>query len=161
MRIINILLLCLVLTGCSSIHGDDIEVVERVKVGDRVPSFSVEAYQLGQRWQFSTAHLTGKTVIVFFSIYCNDCKRELPELDDYYLRHRDDPGFQMVAISRGEGEGLVSAFWQESKLHMPYSAQDDRHIYELFASAVVPRVYFVSAEGIVTSILIENFEVGE
>lgn len=160
MRIINCLLLCLLLVGCGGID-DDNNVTERVKVGDRVPSFSVEMVKGGERSTFSTSHLTGETVIVLFSVKCGDCQRELPELNGYYLRHKDDPGFQMIAISRAEGEDLVAPFWEEYGLQMPYSAQTDRHIYELFASSIVPRVYFVSAQGIVTRVLIENFEVGE
>lgn len=153
-------LFCLVVTGCGSIHEDN-DVVERIVVGDRVPSFSVSVVVNGSPATFSTSHLTGETVIVFFSTLCGDCKRELPELNDYYLRHRDDPGFQMVAISRGEGEDMVVPFWEEYDLQIPYSAQSDRQIYNLFASSIIPRVYFVSAQGLVTRILIENFEVGE
>ena len=153
-------LLCLLITGCGSIHDED-DVTERVHVGDRLPSFAVEMVTDGLSSTFSTSHLTGETVIVFFSVKCGDCKRELPELNDYYLRHKDDPGFQMIAISRAEGEDLVAPFWEEYGLQIPYSAQTDRHIYELFASSVIPRVYFVSAEGIVTRILIENFDIEE
>lgn len=160
MRIINSLLLCLLFIGCSGID-DDNNVTERVAVGDHVPSFSVEMVKDGVRSTFSTSLLTGETVIVLFSVKCGDCKRELPELNDYYLRHKDDPGFQMIAISRAEGEELVAPFWKEYELQIPYSAQTDRHIYDLFASSIVPRVYFVSAQGIVTRILIENFDVGE
>lgn len=96
------LLLCLVVMGCSSIHDDEEDVIEHIVVGDHVPSFSVSVVDDGSPATFSTSHLTGETVIVFFSTLCGDCKRELPELNDYYLRHKDDPGFQMVAISRGE-----------------------------------------------------------
>ena len=157
-RNIYALLLCLLVMGCGSINEDN-DVVERIVVGDHVPSFSVEMVKDGVRSTFSTAHLTGETVIVFFSVKCGDCKRELPELNEYYLAHKDDPGFQMIAISRAEGEDLVAPFWEEYDLQIPYSAQTDRHIYELFASSVIPRVYFVSAEGIVTRILIENFDI--
>lgn len=155
------LLLCLVVAGCSSIHDDEEDVIEHIVVGDHVPSFSVSVVDNGSPATFSTNHLTGETVIVFFSTLCGDCKRELPELNDYYLRHKDDPGFQMVAISRGEGEDMVAPFWEEYDLQIPYSAQSDRQIYNLFASSIIPRVYFVSAQGLVTRILIENFEVGE
>ena len=161
MKYIYILLLCSLLGGCSSIHEDSDEVVERVKVGDHVPSFTVDMVDNGVHTTFSTAHLNGETVIVFFSTLCGDCKRELPELNDYYLRHKDDAGFQMIAISRAEGEEMVAPFWEEYDLQIPYSAQTDRHIYNLFASSIVPRVYFVSAQGVVTRVLIENFEVGE
>ena len=150
------MLLCLLLTGCSSIEDD--ETKERVVVGDRVPLFSVEMVKDGERSTFSTSHLTGETVIVFFSVKCGDCQRDLPKLNQYYLKHKDDPGFQMIAISRAEGEELVVPFWEEYGLQIPYSAQNDRRIYELFASSKVPRVYFVSAQGIVTRVFIERFD---
>jgi peroxiredoxin len=156
MRAINCLLLCLLFIGCSSIEDD--ETKERVAVGDRVPLFSVEMVKDGERSTFSTSHLTGETVIVFFSVKCGDCQRDLPKLNQYYLKHKDDPGFQMIAISRAEGEELVAPFWEEYELKIPYSAQNDRRIYELFASSKVPRVYFVSAQGIVTRVFIERFD---
>lgn len=150
------MLLYLLLTGCSSIEDD--EAKERVAVGDRVPLFSVEMVKDGERSTFSTSHLTGETVIVFFSVKCGDCQRDLPKLNQYYLKHKDDPGFQMIAISRAEGEDLVVPFWEEYGLQIPYSAQNDRRIYELFASSIIPRVYFVSAQGIVTRVFIERFD---
>ena len=151
------MLACLLLWGCSSIHEDD-EVVERIAVGDRVPVFSVGVVANGQSTTFSTNRLYGETVIVFFSTQCKDCQRELPELNDYYLKHKDDEGFQMVAISRAEEEATVARFWADHHLQIPYSAQTDRHVYELFASSIIPRVYFVSEQGIVTKILIEHFD---
>lgn len=150
------MLLCLLLTGCSSIEDD--ETKERVAVGDRVPLFSVEMVKDGERSTFSTAQLTGETVIVFFNTTCPDCQRDLPKLNQYYLKHKADEGFQMVAISREEGEEDVAAYWKDKGLQIPYSAQNDRRIYELFASSVIPRIYFVSAQGIVTRVFIERFD---
>lgn len=156
MRIIGMMLLYLLLTGCSSIEDD--ETKERVAVGDRVPLFSVEMVKDGERSTFSTAQLTGETVIVFFNTTCPDCQRDLPKLNQYYLKHKVDEGFQMVAISREEGEEDVAAYWKDNGLQIPYSAQNDRRIYELFASSIIPRVYFVSAQGIVTRVFIERFD---
>ena len=154
----NIMLACLVLWGCGSIHEED-DVVERIVVGSRVPIFSVNVVDYeGLTTSFSTNRLYGETVIVFFSTQCKDCQRELPELNDYYLKHKDDKGFQMVAISRAEGEQSVADFWSANNLQIPYSAQEDRKIYDLFASSVIPRVYFVSSSGIITKVLIENFD---
>lgn len=150
------MLLCLLLTGCSSIEDD--ETKERVAVGDRVPLFSVEMVKDGERSTFSTAQLTGETVIVFFNTTCPDCQRDLPKLNQYYLKHKADEGFQMVAISREEGEEDVAAYWKDKGLQIPYSAQNDRRIYELFASSIIPRIYFVSAQGVVTRIFIERFD---
>ncbi len=152
------MLACLLLWGCGSIHEED-DVVERIVVGSRVPIFSVNVVDYeGLTTSFSTNRLYGETVIVFFSTQCKDCQRELPELNDYYLKHKDDDGFQMVAISRAEGEQSVADFWSANNLQIPYSAQEDRKIYDLFASSVIPRVYFVSSSGIITKVLIENFD---
>ena len=152
----TMILLYLLFGGCSSIHDD--EVVERVKVGDRVPVFTVNMVADGKSTMFTTDHLTGETVIIFFHTSCADCRRELPRLNDYYLQHRDEPGFQMVAISRAEGADTIESFWTELGLQIPYSAQEDRHIYDLFASSVIPRVYFISAQGFVTRVWVEHFE---
>ena len=152
------MLACLMIWGCGSIHEED-DVVERIVVGSRVPIFSVNVVDYeGLTTSFSTNRLYGETVIVFFSTQCKDCQRELPELNDYYLKHKDDEGFQMVAISRAEGEQSVADFWSANNLQIPYSAQEDRKIYDLFASSVIPRVYFVSSSGIITKVLIENFD---
>jgi len=156
-KYIALMLLCLLMTGCSSIE-DDNEVTERVNVDDRVPLFTVDVVNDGVHSTFSTAQLTGETVIVFFNTTCPDCQRDLPKLNQYYLKHKVDEGFQMVAISREEGEEDVAAYWKDNGLQIPYSAQNDRRIYELFASSIIPRVYFVSAQGIVTRVFIERFD---
>lgn len=157
-----LMLLCFLCVGCSSVNDDtDNDSVERIVVGDDVPKFSVGVVDHGMLTTFSTSHLEGETVIVFFSTLCVDCKRELPELNAYYLRHCNDAGFQMVAISRAEDEDMVAPFWEEYGLEIPYSAQPDRRIYDMFAKSIVPRVYFVAPSGKVTKVLIENFDVGE
>lgn len=133
--------------------GDDVDVAEeRVGVGDRVPAFTVSVVENGNRTEFSTGDISGETVIVFFNTGCEDCRRELPRLNGYYLSHREEKGFRMVAISREEGEESVAEYWAANGLAIPYSAQTDRRIYSLFASSIIPRVYFCSAEGVITAI---------
>ena len=160
MKYILATLFLLTAVGCSTVVDDeDNEVGEYVMVGDRVPQFTVETVGAdGTTATFSSGNLTGETVIVLFHTSCSDCQRELPRLNDYYLQHRSEPGFQMVAISREEGAESIAAFWQAQNLSIPYSAQADRRIYNLFASSVIPRVYFCSPEGIVTKIYIEKVD---
>lgn len=151
------MLLMMTAVGCSIVDDDDEKVTERVRVGDCVPTFSVETVRAdGSTGTFSTAALTGETVIVFFHTTCPDCQRDLPKLDSYYRQHKDEAGFQMVAISRAEDAESVAAYWKENGLSMPYSAQTDRRVYELFASSLIPRVYYCSPQGIVTRIDIER-----
>jgi len=158
LAILPLLLLFLTIVGCSSVVDEaEDDVVERVHVGDRVPLFSVTVSDGEQVRTFSTAQLTGETVIVFFNTSCSDCQRDLPLLNSYYLQHKDDKGFCMVAISREEGAESVAAFWEANNLQIPYFAQTDRRIYNLFATSIIPRIYFVSAQGIVTRIDVEKF----
>ena len=73
--------------------ADDADATSIVKVGDRIPVFSVEMVDNGQRSVFSSEQLSGPTMIVFFHTGCSDCQRELPlveawwqSLDDQWLR---------------------------------------------------------------------------
>ena len=151
-----------VLVGCvvdgSGDEGDDTSLIG---VGDRLPSFSVEVVDSTGRHSFSSDALIGRAVIVFFNTGCSDCQRELPVLNDYYLRHRSEPGLQMVAIAREETEESIQAFWQSQSLSIPYSPQSDRRVYNLFATATIPRVYFCSPTGFVTWVGIESFTLPE
>ena len=154
-----------VCAGCSTITEDE-DTIERVKVGDFMPLFSVTMMypettnpqhdQTTSQW--TTMHLTGQTVIVFFNTSCGDCQRDLPLLNQYYLEHKDEPGFQMVAISREEGPESVAAYWAANGLAIPYSPQEDRRIYNLFASSIIPRIYFCGADRIITRIDVEKFD---
>lgn len=151
-------LIALTLLGCSMADDEESKVKERVSVGDRLPVFTVATVEAdGTAGTFSTARLKGETVVVLFNTSCSDCRRELPRMNEYYLQHRGDKGFQMVAISREEGAESVAAYWKEQGLEIPYSAQTDRRIYNLFASSIIPRTYFCSADGIITQILVETF----
>lgn len=155
-----VLLLAAVCAGCSTISDDDDDPVERVRVGDAVPSFTVEVVDGTRRSTFHVqpSALTGTTVIVFFNTSCKDCQRDLPLLNQYYLQHKDEPDFQMLAISREENEESVAAYWAANGLQIPYSPQEDRRIYNLFATSIIPRIYFCR-DGIVTRIDIEKFSI--
>ena len=138
--------------------GEGSADTDLVGVGDRLPSFSVEVIDSTSHYTFSSDALTGPTVIVFFNTTCSDCQRELPVLNEYYLQHRTEPGFQMVAIAREESKENIQAFWQSNALSIPYSPQSDRRVYNLFATITIPRVYFCLKSGEITWVGIERFE---
>ena len=139
----------MVLASC--IHEDD-EWVERVAVGDRLPAFTVTLND-GTRYDSTEP---GESVIVFFNTSCTDCQRELPLLDARYKAGEFD-GQRIVCISRAEEESSVATFWRANGLTLPYSAQPDRRIFDLFASAGIPRIYFVDEQGVVRQVVTQNF----
>ncbi len=87
-----------------------------------------------------------KAVIVLFNTGCGDCRRELPELQKAYVATADNAVW--IAISREENERSVATYWGNTHLTIPYSAQPDRHVYELFANIGIPRVYIVANQTI-------------
>ena len=123
-------------TACIT-DGEKYNNLWSLGVGEDLPDFQVT---LSDGTNISTDDLADKTaIIVLFNTECDDCRRELPELQKVYTETSDYTVW--IAISREENESSVEKFWGTNKLTIPYSAQSDRRIYELFAGSGIPRLY--------------------
>ena len=159
-RIFPVVLLSLLsLVSCID---DKPEEGANLQVGDNIPAFSVV---LTDGTIVSNLTLSGMpALIVFFNTGCADCRHELPVVEQFYqyLQKQNDTGSQLkpaenklaetcnvVCISREQSEEDVAAYWYANGFTMPYSAQPDRRIYELFAQSRIPRVYAVNEKGII------------
>lgn len=75
-RIIEILSILLIMVTAPGCINDEVEPVWSLQTGDRLPDFEIT---LDDGSSVSTEMLKGrKSVIVFFSTGCGDCRRELP-----------------------------------------------------------------------------------
>ena len=120
-----------------------------LEVGARLPEFSVT---MNDGSTVSTADLLGDiSCIVFFHTGCPDCQKTLPLIQELYDRYGNGTA-RFVCISREEGAGPVAEYWSANGYTIPYSAQDDRRIYNLFATFAVPRIYISDRDGIIRSI---------
>ena len=136
----------LVLLLCSCIKEK--QTGADLAAGDKVPDFtvvmndgnSVTGEQLRQ----------GASCIVFFTTMCPDCRNALPHIKAIYEEFVPQ-GVQFALISREESGGSIAGYWAEHGFTMPYSAQEDRSIYELFAQSRVPRIYICS-NGVIKAI---------
>lgn len=147
MKLCSIIYIFLFLLFSSCVSDVVTEDIERVKVGDMVPTFSVETLT-GET--FSSAGMSGKSyLIMFFSTTCPDCQRQLPEVNQAYQQlGRIDA---VIAISRAEAAETVATFWHDHNLLLPVAVPSDRNVYELFATRGVPRLYFVDSRGTIAS----------
>lgn len=144
--------LAVLLAGCSGIDTDA-PGEDPVKVGDPVPAFSV-TMQDGNN--FNSRELGGMpAMIVFFHTSCADCQRTLPLVQQVYERY-GPAGVRFVCIARAQGAAEIQIFWQQYRLTLPWSAQEDRSVYSLFAASRIPRVYVVDRSGIVRAIYHDN-----
>lgn len=147
-------LLCF--SACVSEDAPDAEPAvgrgDVVRVGQALPAFSV---QLSDGTPAGNLQCRGKqSVIVFFHTTCPDCRRELAELQQVYAERGDSVCF--LCISRQQPAEEVASYWQENSLTLPYSAQPDRAVYNLFATAYIPRVYVADTATVVRTLFVEQ-----
>ena len=143
--------MAVLLAGCHVV--DDENGVDPVQVGDPVPSFSV-TLQDGSVFE-SLNPASWPAVIVFFHTSCVDCQTTLPVIQQAYDRFQS-MGVRFVCIARAEGSAQIQNFWQSHRLTLPWSAQEDRSVYSLFAASRIPRVYVVDRTGVVKAIYDDN-----
>lgn len=148
-KIISLLLSAIVSIACIN---DGPETGADLKVGDRIPDFSIT---MNDGSIVTGADLRQSvSVIVFFHTSCPDCRKALPAVQKIYDEYASKD-IRFALISRAEAYDSVSAFWQEQGFRMPFSAQNDRTVYEMFAASLVPRVY-VCRNGIIESIFTDD-----
>ena len=141
--------------SCVRDDGGNHPAREYVRVGMTVPAFSVSGE--GGRTFDSPEGFAGRTtLLLFFATWCPDCQAELPVIDAVWQTVAGEPGYDVVAISRGGAEGryeqspdILSRYWKDHDLRMPWYLDGDRSVFDRFASAGIPRVYIVNAEGVV------------
>lgn len=132
---------------CSCVADDEPARQWALSVGDTLPSFEV---QLDNGKTVSTSSLLGKAVmIVFFNTSCSDCRRELPQVQQTFEAVGNDPEVEIFAISRAQDFSSVSQYWIENGLTLPFSAQDDESLFNLFASRVIPRIFIADPKGVI------------
>lgn len=153
-KVIFGLLMMFVCTTSGCISDDDPKGPSLI-VGDPLPNFSV-TMNTGE--EISTASLKGKIpVIVFFNTDCSDCRKELPVIQELWEKFKDDQRVEIVLIAREESSHEIEKYWEENNLTMPYSPQENKEIYNLFAPSVIPRIYIADRSGVITA----NFDDSE
>lgn len=148
-KIISIFAVFAVLTGCikEKQTGADLEV------GDTLPDFEVV---MNDGSVVNDGMLKESvSVVMFFHTSCPDCQQVLPEMQRIYEEYASKD-VRFAFISREESIASISSFWEEKGLEMPFSAQNDRKVYEKFANERIPRVYICGKGGIIRYIFTDD-----
>lgn len=129
------------------------EMGPELKVGDSIPDFNVV---MNDGANVSDETLKGNvSCVVFFHTTCPDCQKTLPVIQKIYDEYLPK-GVSFVLISREQEADEIRVFWEENSLNMPYSAQSDRKVYNLFAQTRIPRVYLIDKDGIIRYIFTDD-----
>lgn len=134
------------MAAATSCIYDDPEQEFELKPGDRIPDFTV---LMSDGTSMTSAQLSeGASLIMFFHTGCPDCQNTIPSVQKIYDEYKDK--VKVVLISREQQYDEILTYWQKNGYTLPFSPQQDRVIYSLFATSRVPRVY-VCKDGYVTS----------
>lgn len=110
---------------------------EGLEVGDALPEFTIKISD-GSVANVPEDLQGSISCIVFFNTECPDCQEELPVVQKFYDAR---PDIKVLLVSRDEEEKSITKYWADNSLTMPFSAQTDRKIYNLFAKSSIPRIY--------------------
>lgn len=148
-RIFAVMAVLTVLSGCIK----EKQTGADLKVGDSLPDFEV---MMNDGTVVTDEQLKESvSIIMFFHTSCPDCQQTLPQMQKVYDDYASE-GVRITLISREESGQSIELFWQEKSLKMPYSAQNDRKVYEKFARERIPRVYVNEKGGTIRYIFTDN-----
>ena len=123
-----------------------------VVVGDEAPDFT--ATLLGGE-RVTLSELRGEVVLlVLFSHECPDCKMLMDDMKaarDYF----DDWGVRILAIERDGSAEDVETYMASHGYDFDVAVDDNRAIYNLYATMYVPRTYLIDNEGVIVHATIE------
>ena len=148
-KIIILIVSMLLFSGCikEKMEGADL------KVGDILPDFEVV---MSDGTVVSDDILKETiSVVVFFHTSCPDCQQVLPQMQKIYSEYLS-AGISFAFISREETAASIDTFWKSNALEMPYSAQNDRSVYQKFAKEGIPRVYINEKGGIIRYVFTDD-----
>ena len=126
-------------------------------VGSIAPNFELKDVK-GNRWKLTD--LKGKVVLlVFFSVHCPHCRKELPAVNELFLKYAND-GLMVLGICVDmEGVEPVRKIQKELKIDFPLLV-DDRGIFFVYEVSGVPRNVIIDKEGKIYDIS-EGYAEGE
>lgn len=138
-----------VLSGCILENNN----ATNVKVGDSLPEFEVV---MNDGSVVTEASMKGNvSLLMFFHTTCPDCQQALPCVQSIYDEYAAK-GVVFTLVGRECGKDEIEAYWKENGLNLPYSAQDDREVYNIFASSRIPRIYISDENGTVRYIFSDD-----
>ncbi len=124
-----------------------------LKIGDILPDFEVV---MNDGSVVTDEILKDKvSVVMFFHTTCPDCQQALPRMQQIYDEYTSK-GVLFTLISREQGKDDIESYFKENGLNMPFSAQNDRKVYEKFAKTRIPRIYINEKGGIIRHIFTDD-----
>ncbi len=122
------------------------EDVDLVKVGDKMPAFTI---MRDDGTTLSSASLEGKVVLVnFFATWCPPCQKELAEVQErLWPAYKDRKDFALLVIGREHSDADLVKYNERKGFDFPLYPDKNRAIFGAFAKNLIPRSYLIGKDG--------------
>ncbi|MBC6972044.1 TlpA family protein disulfide reductase [Bacillus sp. Xin] len=121
-----------------------------IEVGKVAPDFELSKLD-GTKVKLSD--LKGKKVILnFWATWCGPCQKEMPDMEAFYKKHKDDVEILAVnyTVSEGaNGEEKVKKFVEEKGVTFPILLDKDINVTTTYKVITIPTSYFVDTKGVI------------
>lgn len=139
-------------TGCNELVIEDLPTYEEsslVNEGDNAPLFSAT---LLDGTAVSLADYRGEyMMLILFSHTCPDCKTLLDDL------HSGDMAMTVLAVGRDATTTQLQEYCSKNGYTVDMIADNNRAIFNLYATTYVPRVYIIDPQGVIEKMYIESY----
>lgn len=88
------------------------------------------------------------TVVSLWSIWCEPCRRELPQLQEYASEH---PDVAVVALNLGDTAEAVTRYATELGLTLPIAIDDEARVSSALGVSSVPATLVIDRDGKLTA----------
>ena len=151
---LSILIATIFLHGCGTINEElpSYEETSIINVGDEAPDFTATTLQ-GERFTLSE-HRGEVVLLILFSHTCPDCKALLDDVM-LYKNSIDNTGATVMAIAREGNRADIEEYMIKNGYLFDVVVDNNREIYNSYATMYVPRTYLIDIEGVVTHTTIE------
>lgn len=95
------------------------------------------------------ADYQGKVLLLtFWATWCEPCKKELPEIEAAYEKHKGE-GFAVLGVNFGEKREEAEAFAKKMGLSFPSLFDRKINIAERYGVVSLPVSFFIDSDGII------------
>ncbi|WP_018249007.1 TlpA family protein disulfide reductase [Orenia marismortui] len=112
-------------------------------IGNYAPEFSLDDLT-GE--EVSLSDFRGKYIMLnFWASWCPPCRKEMPDLDQFYQENKDQ--FVVLGVNIGEDKKTVKKFINDRGYNYPVLLDQSRQLSFVYRASVIPTSYFIDQEG--------------